>query len=151
VIPAERHGELAEALGVALTRATATAEVIEAEGFEVDGRALLVEGQVCEAAAESRWGDVVVGLLACSTYEPQVYLDAWRIFAAAVLAAVDGSANTAPEVSVPLPPTLRGRRWVSVHGSAEELPTGALRLQVPVSLGKNLAVVLPAVAGVCHA
>lgn len=133
--------------------ATATGEAtdrrlgLEASGFAVDPRAVAAEDDAIAAAADGRWGDVLVALLVCEAYEPDVYRTAWRQYAEALLALLGGAANTPPPA---VPAVSSARRWASSHGSAEELPTGHLRIQVPTGMRQNLAVVLPPVAGGRH-
>lgn len=150
MIDAKHHDSLAGVVAVALGLASEEQERVEAAGFELDPFVLEVESQLAVAAVDGRWGDVLLGLMACAATDPEIYLPAWRSLAEQLLAAMRGSANGPPATMVPLPPVIGTRQWSSSHGSATVLPNGDLRILVPLDLERNHKVVLPLMVGGRH-
>lgn len=133
------HGDdLRAVLSVSLGLAHNELLRVEAAGFEVDRRCAEVETLVTVAAKASRWGDALLGLMALATYEPEAYLGAWETMAISLLGST-GSPGPAP-----LPPHVPARRWSSDFGNATQLPSGALRVELPVG-GADHIVTLPLV------
>lgn len=150
MIDAKHHDSLAGVVAVALGLASEEQERVTGAGFELDAYALELESQVCVAAVDGRWGDVLLGLLACAATDPEIYLPAWRSVAEQLLAAMRGSANGPPPTAIPLPPMIGTRQWSSSHGSATVLPSGDLRILVPLDLERSCKVTLPLLVGGRH-
>lgn len=140
MIAEQHHRALASALGASLGHIAEGRGSVEAAGFDIGEQADRLEEAVIVAAADERWGDVLVGLLALAHLDPGVYFGAWAEYAAACVAAVTGAANSS---GAPIPPGFAGRIWRSAHGLAIEQSTGSIRVTLPVSMGKNETVVLP--------
>jgi hypothetical protein len=147
MVPYDHHESLLATLGVALGLATDERLRIEAGGFVVDPRTIEIESRVAVAAVDGLWGDVFVGLLACAAWEPEIYLQPWRMLASALLGAMGGSANEPGPQASPIPPIVQAKQWGSAHGSAYLLASGDLRIVVPLDLERNYKVTLPLQVG----
>lgn len=120
---------------------------VRAAGFDLDKFALGLEVEVCKAAADKRWGDVLLGLLGCAATDPEIYLPAWRVVAEHLLAGLRGSeALRGPgphSTAIPIPPTHQTRQWSGPDGDATVLPSGDLRV-IPIGArGSVDVIVLP--------